>query len=160
MSGIFGALGKLLTHDLTGNTSQREVAHPFFRNLIYFGSKNATECYWEAELPLAGQTVGVNMTGTSNGPTSEEEEFCRRILSDPEALFAMCRSAFEPKFERWAKRPLPAAWSSEFKLDGFQVPLRGDLSEPWEVCYFVQAAGHYFTAVFETGKVEYVNVDG
>ena len=160
MGGILGALGKLLSKDLTGKTWQREVAHPYFHNLIYFGSKVESDCYWEAELPMDGEMVGVNMTGTSEGPTSEEEAFCRRVLSDPEALFAKCREAFEPEFQRWAKRPLPAAWKGEFKLDGFQVLMNGDSSEAWEVCYFVESAGHYFTAVFEGGRVECVNVDG
>jgi len=33
-------------------------------------------------------------------------------------------------------------------------------SEPWEVCYFVEPANHYFTAVFESGEVKGVTVDG
>jgi hypothetical protein len=160
MAGFLGALGKLLTRDLTGRTWQREVDHPYFQKLTYFGSKTPADCYWEAELPRGSTMVGVNMSGTPDGPTFEEEAFCRRTLSDLDGLFARCREAFEPEFQRWAKRPLPADWFSEFTLDGFQVPVRGDLSEPWEVCYFVEAAGHYFTAVLEGGQVQYVNVDG
>ena len=160
---ILSALGKLLNRDLTGRTWQQEVSHPYFQRLIYFGSKKAIDCYWEAELPLPGspeERIGVNMTGTAQGPTEEEVGFCKRTLENLDALFDLCRPAFEGQFQTWAKQPMPVNWRDSFRLDGFQVPIAGDISNSWEVCYFVEPAGHYFTAVFENGQIIDVAVDG
>ena len=100
------------------------------------------------------------MTGTAEGPTKAEEEFCKQAFEDLDLLFSRCRAAFEPEFLKWAKYPLPESWRRTFKLDGFQVPLEGRPSNTWELCYFVEPAHHYFTAVFENGKVSHVTVDG
>jgi hypothetical protein len=55
---------------------------------------------------------------------------------------------------------MPADWREAFKLDGFQIPVNGDASSDWELCYFVEPAGHYFTAIFHRGQVKHVAVDG
>jgi hypothetical protein len=74
----------LLTRDLTGRTWQREASHPYFENLIYFGSKDVEACYWEAEVQTSDEAlrVGVTMKGTPAGPTAAEEQFCRAALAD------------------------------------------------------------------------------
>src|SRR5262245_51110271 len=102
MTGLLKALGKLLTRDLTGQTWTRESDHPYFLNLLYFGSRDPTKCYWEAEVQLpAGQSrIGVTMIGTPDGPTVAEEQFCKTALSDLDSLFNKCRSAFEPEYLR------------------------------------------------------------
>ena len=38
-----------------------------------------------------------------------------------------------------------------FKLNGFAIPESGNPAKPWEVTYYVEPAGHSFTAVFEGG---------
>lgn len=160
---LLQSLASLLTRDLTGRTWTREQEHSYFGKLTYFGSKNPTDCYWEAELPLSGATdeqIGITMAGTQDGPTLEEQHFCKVAISDMDGLFAKCRSAFEVEFQQRTQTPIPQDWRMAFKLDGFQVPSRGDPDEPWEVCYFVAPAKHYFTAVFERGEVKHVLVDG
>lgn len=160
---ILDSLGKLLNRDLTGRTWERNAVHPYFSNLIYFGSKKERDCYWEAGLSLPetpGICISVTMTGTPIGPTKQEEQFCRQQLADLDSLFERCREAFAVEFLEWAKRPLPANWREAFTLDGFQVPPSGDASATWDVCYFVEPAGHYFTAVFANGRVTNVIVDG
>ena len=162
MSGLLNSLGKLLTRDLTGRTWQREASHPYFTNLIYFGSKDEQACYWEAEVQTSDEArrVGVTMKGTPAGPTAAEEQFCRAALADLDALFEKCRSAFQTEFVKWTKQPMPADWRGTFKLDGFQIPINGDALSDWELCYFVEPAGHYFTAVFDKDRVKHVAVDG
>ena len=160
--GFLNTLGQLLTRDLTGRSWSREATHPYFENLVYFGFKDEQKCYWESELLLPnGQgRIGVTMQGTKNGPTEAEVAFCRRTLSDLDGLFAKCRKAFEATYEPWVKAPMPADWRSVMTLDGFWIPRDGDESNDWEVCYFVEPAQHYFTAVFRNGRVERVDVDG
>lgn len=155
-------IGKLLTFDLTGRTWTHKAEHPYFENLLYFGARKAEDRYWEAELPLPDGSgrIGVTMTGTPEGPTPEEEAFCRKALADLDALFERCRSAFEPEYVNWTKTALPENWRETMSLDGFQVPRNGDESEDWELCYFVEPANHWFTAVFKDGRVTMVSVDG
>jgi hypothetical protein len=120
------------------------------------------DCYWEAELSVPGQSqkIGVTMRGTGAGPEPSEEAFCRDPLPDVDALFRRCQAAFEPVFAQRASRPFPSAWRDAFVLDGFEVPRQGDLTAPWELCYFVEPAGHYFIAQFVGGEVSDVRVDG
>lgn len=153
----------MLTFDLTGRSWEREQEHPYFQNLVYFGSRDVARCYWEAELPLPGDDkvrIGVIMCGTESGPSIEEEKFCRELLADLDKTFERCRSGFANEFPKWSKAPMPTDWRIAFRLDGFQVPLNGDDTNGWELCYFVAPAGRYFTAVFEQGEVKHVEIDG
>lgn len=155
-------IANLMTRDLTGKTWVREASHQYFERLTHFGSRKAEGSYWEAELQIPGEAVriGVNMTGTPEGPTEKEQAFCQMAVADLNLLFERCRAAFEPEFLAWTRQPMPAEWRGTFKLDGFQVPVGGDPSNDWELCYFVEPIGHYFTAVFENGEVAHVAVDG
>jgi hypothetical protein len=67
---------------------------------------------------------------------------------------------FEGARRRWAEKPFPAEWQADFSLVGLGLPEAGDNANPWNVCYFVDAANHYFTAYFEDGRPSYVTVDG
>jgi hypothetical protein len=99
---IFGSLFKLLNRDLTGRTWEEEHAHPYFENLIYFGSKKPAQGYWEAEVALEegkNGRIGVTMTGERTGPTAEEVSFCQSIMADLDSVFERCREAFAPEFQ-------------------------------------------------------------
>lgn len=160
--GLLRMLGKTLSFDLTGRSWTREVDHPYFTNLVYFGFKDTTSSYWEAELFLPGSNapIGVSMEGSEAGPTAEEEAFCRRLLADPGSVFSKCRELFEPEFQKWAKSPMPQSWRDAFRVDGFSVPRDGNQMNNWDICYFVEPAGHYFTAAFVGGEAVSVLVDG
>lgn len=162
MSCPFSAFVKFLSFDFAGRTWTRRAQHPFFGELTYFGSKKCSECYWEAELSRSGlaEPVRVTMTGTSEGPTPDEQRFCETALDDLDALFDRCRPAFAMEFERWAERALPQDWRAEFALFGFQVPVDGDPAKPWEIRYFVDAADRSFLARFRDGMVAEVVVEG
>ena len=161
--GLLSFLGRVLTKDLSGRTWTREASHPYFPKLVYFGSKQQDESYWEAELPMPGTgegRVSATMKGTVEGPTEQEVQFCKSVVADPDALFEKCREAFALEFAKWSKRPWPAKWREAFALDGLEIPPNGDPSASWNVCYFVEPAGHHFTAEFSGGKVQRVAVDG
>lgn len=162
MASILKKIFNVLNADLTGRSWHKEVVHPYFQSLTYFGHKDPTKCYWEAELTIPGSQdrVGVTMQGTSQGPTAAEEAFCRSVLADLDRLFQICRPAFEPEFSSWTKQSLPSEWRAAFKLEGFSVPSRGEPIEKWEVTYLVESAGHSFTALIESGKAQGVQVDG
>jgi hypothetical protein len=162
MLGFIAKLFRILNRDITGLTWTREISHPYFGALVYFGSKKPSECYWEAELSHSelSKKIGVTMQGTPEGPEDSEEAFCRSILADLDTLFEKCRTVFESELSNWSDKPFPTKWREEFVLDGFSIPLHGDPSKPWEVTYFVKPAKHYFTAQFADGRVHDVQVDG
>lgn len=161
MVAFLKKLFNMLNADLTGRSWHKEVAHPYFNQLIYFGHKDPSKCYWEAELEIPGEEyIGVTMEGTPEGPTSAEEEFCRATIKELDNLLERCHTAFESEYISWTKKSLPSEWKSEFKLDGFSVPLNGNINEKWEVTYFVESTGHYFIAIFDHDDVKEVQVDG
>lgn len=162
MSPFLSSLLEFLTRDLSGRTWEIRKSHPYFGEMIYYGSKDPEACYWEAELDVPGQPkrIGVAMRGTEDGPEPSEEAFCKELLADVDALFEKCQLAFEPVFARWTKQPFPAVWREAFVLDGIDIPAGGQPNGEWCIYYFVEPAGHYFTALFESGKVTDVLVDG
>ena len=162
MSDLFSKIFGVLNVDLFRRTWQRDFPHSYFERLTYFGHKDPTRCYWEAEMtnPECSEKIDITMQGTEDGPTPAEQEFCERVISDLDGLFVKCRSAFEAEFIAWAEHPFPEKWREAFTLVGFSVPPQGDTSQPWEVTYFVEPANHYFTAEFESDRVVRVTVDG
>jgi hypothetical protein len=130
---------------------------PYFGRLTFMRGG-----YWEGELVVPGvsEKVGLVVPASETGPSEEQAAFCRRLLADLDALFARCRPVFEGDFEQWAEKPFPAEWQADFSLVGLGLPEVGDNANPWNVCYFVDAANHYFTAYFEDGRPSYVTVDG
>jgi hypothetical protein len=161
MAGRLQKLFRLLNRDLTGQTWEREVTHPYFGPIMYLGHVDSTKSYWEAELthPTLTEKFSVTLKGTSEGPEPSEELFCRAVLADLDKLFFKCRDAFQHEFPTWAKGPFPSEWRKVFVLDGLSVPLHGDANAAWDVCYFVEPAGHYFTAKFESDRVVQVLID-
>ena len=133
------------------------LEHPFFGRLTLMPGG-----YWEGELvvPGAAEKVGLVVPAPPAGPSEEQERFCRSLIGDLDALFRRCRPVFEDDFEEWTGMAFPSDWREEFSLVGLGLPLSGDESRPWDVCYFVDAANHYFTAYFEDGRPSYLTVDG
>lgn len=162
MAALFKKLFNILNSDLTGRSWHKEVPHAYFQRLVYFGHKDPRKSYWEAELPLTDglDHIGIIMEGTATGPEPAEEAFCRATIANLDELFQKCRRVFEAEYASWAKQPFPADWRTQFKLDGFSVPPRGDANGVWQVTYFVESAGRYFTAHFESGIAQSVEVDG
>lgn len=91
------SLLRVLNRDLTGRTWQREVAHPYFTSLVYFGNRDVWRSYWEAEVPSSnGTTFIAFLKSPPDGPSSAEEQFCR----DAAAQLAMSSSFNAPLLYR------------------------------------------------------------
>ena len=162
MADFLRNLFRVLNRDLTGETWEREMRHPYFGPMVYFGHREPEKSYWEAELSVHGhpKTFSVTMRGTPDGPEPSEESFCQATVGDLEALFSKCRDAFLGEYPHWTREPFPSDWKQAFVLDGFSVPTNGDSTASWDVCYLAVPTGHYFIAEFEAGRVVRVRVDG
>jgi hypothetical protein len=125
---------------------------PYFGRLTFMRGG-----YWEGELVVPGvsENVGLVVPASETGPSEEQAAFCRRLFADLEALFARFRPVFEGDFELWAEQPFPDEWRADFSLVGLGLPEAGENAKPWNVCYFVDAANHYFTVSFEDGRPSY-----
>ena len=81
-------------------------------------------------------------------------------MKDLDGLFARCKPEFTSEYQKWTKEPFPTGWCRSFVLDGITLPEEADDSGEWSVCYFIEPASHYFTVVFQGGRVCKVIVDG
>ena len=155
-------LFRLLNRDLTGRHWVEEGHHPYFGDMTRFCQRDHRNDYWEAEIVPPGEAkpIGVTMCGNPSGPEESEVLFCQNAVGDLDALFELVRAAFAIKFVSWTKTQIPDHWRDAFQLDGFSIPKNGDARNDWELTYSVKAAGHYFTAEFEGGRVARVCVDG
>lgn len=162
MKSLLRTVFEVLNTPIFGGETVRKARHPYFGEIIRFGFKDQSKDYWEAELedPVTGGKIGIGMDGSPDGPDPGEVAFCREALGDLDALFAKCREAFAAEYPNWTDKPFPDHWRDAFALDGMTVPNDGDPTKPWDVCYFVDPAGHYFTAEFRDGSVAAVSVDG
>lgn len=139
------------------------IDHDFFRKISFMGDKKAAEeDYWEGELKVDGckDSIGISITADIDGPTAAQVDLYIQLTSNLDELFRSCWSVFEPDFEQWAGKKFSGHWRDEFELVGIGIPKDANLNNKWHVCYFVESAGHFFTAQFEGGKPLYNEIDG
>ncbi len=140
-----------------------EMDHEFFGSIVFMGEdKPADDDYWESELAIADnpKPVTVLINAPVTGPEDSQVIFCQQALSDPDGLFGRCWPVFEPDFEQWTGKAFGGDWRDDFVLISIEIPRNGDESHQWAVCYYVDAASHYFTARFVAGRPAFNEIDG
>lgn len=154
---------EFLNRDLTGKTWSEEGVHPYLGNMILFAQRDNDQSYWECGVEFEGEEVfiGVSVPNRS-APSSEQVEFVKKILSDPDAAFEKASPILVPEFETWHKKKFPENWRDAFKLVGVMVPAEAKVMNPWELSYEskADAEGHHFTCYFENGVPNRVSIDG
>lgn len=144
--------------------------HPIFGTILFMGKENDDLYdYWEAEVKPAGEKkpICLLINAPLSGPTQQHIDFYHTVSADLDALFCQCWQIFAADFTQWSGKTLPQAqnplqynWRNDFELDGITIPQDGDKNKPWDVSYFVQPTGHYFTACFVDGRASYNQIDG
>jgi hypothetical protein len=139
-----------------------ERQDPLFGRMWFWPSDVNGRSYWETEPTVAGQRISVGFRAGLEGPSPEHAAFLRWAAAEPDALYALARPLLEPEFERWVRRPFPAAWRDAFVLAGLDIPDGGLMENPWSVSYdcLLDQSGHQFTVEFEGGRPASVSVDG
>ena len=69
-------------------------------------------------------------------------------------------SDLEPDFQQWTGKPFSGNWRDDFELMSIEIPREADENNEWTVGYYIDAANHYFTARFISGKPKYNEIDG
>lgn len=144
-----------------------KVDHPFFDRLWLWPENQHTR--WEAEKDFEAEyfcaTVGMHAednyeSESEPAPTDRELAFCKQILADPQSLFMRCRVALEKGWREWFQESPPDDLMSQFKLEGFGVPVAGNEERRWSVVYFCDKAAHYFCIAFDGGSAQLETIDG
>src|SRR5215470_14933629 len=129
----------------------RAIEHPVFGKMTLIETKSGA--YWEAELRLDGESIGVGVeTVSGEEPTQTQEQFYRKVTGDLTAAFARAAPAIAPRYEESAKKPIPADWRTAFKFTGLSIPVNGDDQNKWDLAFDCIDVGHMFTCYFEHGR--------
>lgn len=141
------------------------VQHDYFDRLWLWPPGYHTR--WEAELSVPGtsKTVGFHSETTHetvpfDGPTEAEVAFCKRWMSDGNALFEFTRPAIEVAWKDWVETAMPEQWQTALSLNGLSVPDDGDIKQPWGVTWFCEPVGHYISIAIRDGLPFLESVDG
>jgi hypothetical protein len=140
-----------------------EMNHEFFGKMLFMGEDiPAEDDYWECEIGIKGykKPIAVSIIADIEGPTPGQVEFYKQVSSNLDDLFKRCWPIFESDFEQWTGKKFSGQWKDDFELEGIGIPKDADTHNDWHVCYFVDSAGHYFTAQFENGEPKYNEIDG
>ncbi|UCD89059.1 MAG: hypothetical protein JSW04_11525 [Desulfobacterales bacterium] len=153
---------KKLKEKIFGKTPTT-MDHEFFGKIVFMGGNIPDENdYWECEIELekGKDPIGILITAGIEGPSFKQVEFCKDIISNLDKLFDKCWPIFEPDFEEWTGKTFSGNWRDDFKLMDISIPKDANIKNKWSVCYFVDAANHYFTANFENGSPKLNIIDG
>ena len=140
-----------------------EMNHEFFGKILFMGGDIPKEDdYWEAELEIkeAKEPITVLIKTGKEGPNIKHIAFYKKYVSDLDTLFDKCWPIFEIDFQQWSGKPFSGKWRDDFELMSIEIPREADENNEWTVGYFVDAANHYFTARFISGKPKYNEIDG
>ena len=144
-----------------------KVDHDFFSRLWLWPKGEYTR--WEAEYDLVSNhsegTIGLHAednyeTLDAPEPTNEEVEFSKKYLTNLELLFPIVVSGVEKGWSEWFHQELPEDWQSQFIVDGFSVPINGNINNKWGVTLFCKKAGHYFSLIVDGGVSTLESIDG
>ena len=140
-----------------------ELDHSFFGKILFMGGEiPKDDDYWEAEMNIDGskEPITVLINAPKEGPNDKHIMFYKKHISDLDALFEKCWPIFEPDFLLWTNKTFSRPWRKDFEFMSIEIPRDADEKNKWTVGYYVDAAGHYFTARFIDGKPQYNEVDG
>lgn len=163
MMPMFRSLFQFLNRDLTNQTWNQKVNHPYFGDMILFAFKKSDKSYWEAEIEFESHRLRVSIDSPYlKAPSKQQIDFARQIVAEPDVTLSKTLPLLAPEFERWHNKPLPADWRAALKFIGFTVPVDGDDNNEWELSYesLWDAEGHLFTCTFIEGEPKNVSVDG
>jgi hypothetical protein len=140
-----------------------EMNHEFFGKILFMGvDKLKEDGYWEGELEIKGikEPITVLINAGKEGPDSKYVAFFKKCVSDLDTLFDKCWPIFEPDFQQWTGKPFSGNWRDDFELMSIEIPREANENNEWTVGYYIDAANHYFTARFISGKPKYNEIDG
>lgn len=159
MAGWRRFINRLLTFDITGRTWVKQVSHPYFRNLIHFGSRKSEQAYWEAEVIAPdGKPVEVLMNASESASLVEEQRFCERLMGELDSLWNRCRPVIEADAKTWPEVDKDIADRlSGARLASVDVPIGGDSRMPWEACYFLVGIDHYVRVLVANEGVKVIS---
>lgn len=142
--------------------------HAYFTRLwLYEQGKEYTR--WEAEQDIqsafSNGAIGLyaedNYTVcTAPEPTPQEIAFAKHHISNLALLFQTAYDGAQQGWQAWFQENLPKNWQQEFTIDGFSVPIEGNVNGSWTITLWCKQAGHYFCITVEDGLSRLDSIDG
>ncbi len=140
-----------------------EKYHELFGKMLFMGGHEPSEGdYWESEIAIeeTKEPLSVLINAPISGSSSSHVNFYQDAVSDLDELFNRCWPIFEPDFEQWTHKKFTGNWKDDFEIMSIEIPKNADVNNEWTVCYYVDAANHYFTARFINGKPKFNEIEG
>jgi len=159
---IIGYLAKEFLFSKKEKVIERQ--HEYF-DVLWLWPKGSHTC-WEANININGESIGIHTEDDEpieeyREPNDSEVSFCIYTVKDLSGLYHKALPAIREAWKDWGSgKVLAEEWSLEFLLDGFSVPINGDVNNYWGVVYYSKTAGHYFCIGFNNGTPELESVDG
>ena len=154
-------LFRLLNRDLTGKTWEVEASHPYFGDIVYFGSRDSDKGYWECELEVDGEPLFVGINSASQElPNDEHVLFVQDILANPAQTFDLVAPFLIPTYKEVTGSDLPESWQDVLKLESLFVPQDCNRDNAWELSYGgnTENDDHQFTCHFFPDKPSSISI--
>ncbi len=144
-----------------------DAEHEYFTRLCLWPQGEHTR--WEAEQNvvsgLADGVVSVvaedNYQQMSDArPSDVEIAFSKRFLGNLSLLLPYAQGGVRHGWQTWFHEELPADWQRFFIIDGFTVPVGGDIDKPWEITLYCEKAEQYFCVAVREGRSQLLSIDG
>ncbi len=141
--------------------------HDYFTRLFLLPQGEHSR--WEAEQDvvstLADGVVSIvaedNYQHVSDAyPSDAEVAFSQRFLGNLSLLLPYAQEGVTQGWRTWFQEELPEDWHRFFIVDGFTVPVEGDIEKPWEITLYCARAEHYFCVSVRDGGSRLQSIDG
>ncbi|WP_261841988.1 hypothetical protein [Aliamphritea ceti] len=144
-----------------------DAKHEYFTRLFLWPQGEHTR--WEAEQDVvSGLADGVVSVAAEDNyqqvsgaePSDAEVAFSKRFLGNLSLLLPYAQEGVRHGWQTWFQEELPADWQRFFIIDGFTVPVGGEIDKPWEITLYCEKAEHYFCVAVRDGRSQLLSIDG
>ncbi len=157
MPGILKRIWHMMNADLLRREEHRQLLHPVFGMIHYFGRRGEVDNYWEVEYTPSGFSHPTTVIIPSNGdPPTADLALTQSLLLDVDGLTARCRRAI---IEHSQPR-VDATHIDDLRFVGLELPRHAVLAGPWTVTHCAVAKDHWFTVEFVGEEARGVEVSG
>lgn len=141
--------------------------HEYFTRLFLLPQGEHTR--WEAEQDVvSGLADGVVSVVAEDNyqlipdayPSAAEIAFSKRFLGNLSLLLPYAQEGVAQGWQTWFQETLPDDWQRYFIVDGFTVPVEGDIDKPWEITLYCERAEQYFSVSVRDGRSKLFSIDG
>lgn len=140
---------------------KRKIVDELFGELGYTKFSNSLKNFYDGEVTLDSQKVGLNLDADESGPTKEQKDFYIKLRdSYPTIKKDIIIPFLKKELEQWEENEI-IDFDKEFSLDGISISRITDKPVEWSLTLYSLKIQHYVTIEFvDLNPQEGVAVDG